>query len=66
MGSADTYSVWYKDTLIASKMNLETALLLVEALFQKSWLEGSVSYIDNQVVCYGVTIKKDVEHQVEY
>ncbi len=51
MGSADTYSVWYKDTLIASKMNLETALLLVEALFQKSWLEGSVSYIDNQVVC---------------
>lgn len=40
----DTYSVWYKDMLLADKMSLENALIFVKALFEHFWQESD-SYI---------------------
>jgi len=41
----DYYQVRYGDVVIAEGMTIETACLLVEALFQKYWQEPEGEYI---------------------
>lgn len=46
----DTYSVWYKDCLLADKMSLDNALLFIKALFEKYWQEsGDYTIRKNEV-----------------
>lgn len=46
----DTYSVWYKELMLADKMSLENAMIFVEALFQKFWREsGEYTIKKNEV-----------------
>ena len=42
--TCDYYRVLYEGIVIAEKMTLETALLLLEALFTKYWKEDSIHY----------------------
>ena len=42
--TCDYYRVLYEDIVIAEKMTLETALLLIKALFEKFWQEKSCHY----------------------
>ena len=42
--TCDYYRVLYGDIVIAEKMTLETALLLLKALFEKFWQEPSCQY----------------------
>ena len=42
--TCDYYSVLYGELVLAQHMTLETAMLLVEAMFQKFWAEGNLSY----------------------
>lgn len=41
---SDTYSVWFKEVCIARGMGIETALVLVKALFQEYWNDEELSY----------------------
>ena len=40
----DFYSVFYNDIPLAQHMTLETAVILVEAMFQKYWREEDLHY----------------------
>lgn len=42
--TCDYYRVLYEEIIIAEKMTLETALLLVKALFEKFWQEPNCHY----------------------
>ena len=40
----DYYAVYYNDIAIAEKMTIETALLLLKALFTEHWREPDLHY----------------------
>ncbi len=42
--NCDYYRVLYNEIVIAEKMTIETALLLVKALFEKFWQESDCHY----------------------
>lgn len=42
--ASDYYRVVYEDIVIAEKMSLETALILVKALFEKFYCELTLHY----------------------
>ena len=42
--NCDYYRVLYKGIVIAERMTLETACLLVKAMFEKFYLEPSLQY----------------------
>lgn len=46
--NCDYYSVLYGDLVLAKHMTLETAMILVEALFQKFFDEENVAYTIKQ------------------
>ena len=53
--TCDYYRVLYRDTVIAERMTLETACILIKALFEHFWEGSSCQYIIEKMAEEGET-----------
>lgn len=51
--TCDYYRVLYRDIVIAERMTLETACILVKALFEHFWKEQSCQYTIEKMAAEG-------------